>query len=181
MTAMKHIRLFPFLLAVLLTASLPGFAQETSPSESGSQDERVDNNRPNLFAELGLSPDQIQRIRRINQERRPMLMEAQRRLRMANQALDTAIYQDTVIDGEFQARLKERQAAQADLVRLRFESELFIRKILTADQLIRFRELRQKFAETRGNERRDRRMRRKDVQGLPSGGNRPLRRRPMND
>ena len=178
-TAMKYIRLFPLLLIGLLAGSLPALAQNEVPAPDGPQDERQDGRRPNLLAELGLSPEQIQQIKRINQARRPIMMEAQRRMRIANRELDAAIYRDSVSDEEFQARLKELQAAQADLARLRFESELSVRKILTPEQLVRFRGLRRNFTEARQDNFRNRRLRR-NGQGVAPMREMPPR-RPLND
>jgi hypothetical protein len=42
--------------------------------------------------------------------------------------------------------LKELQLAQAEAAKLRYLNELGLRKILTPEQLARFRELRQRFA-----------------------------------
>jgi Spy/CpxP family protein refolding chaperone len=66
--------------------------------------------------------------------------------------------------------LKEFQAAQTHVARLRFESELAIRKVLTPEQLTRFRELRRAFGENRDNLRRGRRG-----PGNPGGGRRGLK------
>jgi Spy/CpxP family protein refolding chaperone len=155
---MKYLRLFPFLLIILVVASVPGSAQD-APAGDASADQRAED-RPNLFAELGLTREQVQQIRRINQDRRPRMMEAQHRLRLATQGLDASIYRDSVSEEEFRTKLKELQSAQAEVARLRFESELSIRRILTPDQLVRFRELRQKFAEEMRDDPRFRRNRR---------------------
>lgn len=101
--------------------------------------------RPNLLRILGLSREQMQQIRAMNQARKPLMEAATGRLRAANRALDEAIYADNVDDSVFQARLKELQLAQMEVAKLRFTSELEVRKILTPDQLIRFRELRKRF------------------------------------
>jgi Spy/CpxP family protein refolding chaperone len=92
-------------------------------------------------------------VRRVNQSRKAQMDAAQGRLRDANQALDEAIYADNFDQAAFDSRLKEVQAAQADLVRLRFTNEMNIRKILTPDQLARFRELRRQFAPPPPNRR----------------------------
>jgi Spy/CpxP family protein refolding chaperone len=105
--------------------------------------------RPNLFKELGLTPDQVAQIKGINIERKPLIEEANRRLREANHALDMAIYADSPSDTDVQARLEEFRQAQAEVVRIRFMSEYAVRKVLTPDQLVKFRELRRKFAEAR--------------------------------
>lgn len=154
---MKHVTLFLFFLICLLTTSVAVTAQQTPQPENATNETR----RPNLLAELGLSPEQVQQIRRMNQANHPAKMDAQRRMQEANRDLDLAIYSETVSEAEFQRRLKDFQDAQAELVRLRFEGELAVRKILTPEQLVRFRELRRRFAELRqsgpANRRRGRR------------------------
>ena len=164
---------------MVLTAGValtPIYGQDQPPPEEAADQQPPNLHRPNLLAELGLTPDQIRQIRRANQERRPAMMEAQRKMREANRNLDLAIYGDNVSDTEFQTRLKEFSAAQSELQRLRFESELTVRKILTPEQLVKFREMRRRFAEARNNNRRQRRMdrRRPPMQDAPI-------RRPIND
>jgi len=177
---MKSLKLFLLLFTASLALSTGAYGQDGPPPDDGPHDDRPDARRPNLLAELGLSREQVQQIRRMNQERRPAMMQAQRRMREANRDLDMAIYRDSVNDEEFQARLKEFQAAQSELARLRFESELSVRKILTPEQLVRFRDLRRRFAEAREGNMQDRRMRR-DGQGPPPNRDVPQRRPQIND
>ncbi|MEO8041763.1 MAG: hypothetical protein ABI646_04040, partial [Acidobacteriota bacterium] len=101
---MKQLRLFPILITLLLVLSSMSYGQDGPPPGDGPQDDHADG-RPNLLAELGLTREQIQQIRRMNQERRPVMMLAQHRLREANRALDMAIYANTVSDSDFQISL----------------------------------------------------------------------------
>ena len=166
------------MIAITGALFVPVYSQDGPPPDGMMNDERPGMQRPNLLAELGLSREQIQQIRRMNQERRPAMMEAQRRMREANRNLDMAIYGDAVSDAEFQTRLKEFYAAQAELARLRFESELSVRKVLTPEQLVRFRELRRRFAEERkDNQQRRQQRRNRDMPPMQDG---PFR-RPVND
>jgi len=131
--------------------------------------------KPNLLQELGLSPDQLQQIRRLNQERRPQLEAAMKRMGAANRALDDAIYSDVVNEADVAARIKEVQDAQADLSRLRFTNELEVRKLLTPDQLVRFRDLRKQFAEARAKFRNGQRGPHPDRgMGRPNQGLKPV-------
>jgi Spy/CpxP family protein refolding chaperone len=147
---------------------------QPGPPDLQGPDDRRGDGRPNLLAELNLTPEQVQQIRQFNIERRPQMQAAQRRHREANLALDAAIYADTVNEAEVQARLRELQAAQAELARLRFESELAIRKVLTPEQLTKFREIRRQFEEHRLRMRQNgpplnrRRLRRVDQQRPPA-------------
>jgi len=123
-------------------------AQDGPPPAGGPPPEGTQQpKRPNLLAALGLSPDQQQAVRRINQQLKPLMEAALARLKAANQALDEAIYADNLDEAGFQVKLKELHAAQSEVAKLRFTSELEIRKVLTPDQLARFRELRQRFQE----------------------------------
>ena len=104
--------------------------------------------RPNLLRELELSPAQIRQVRRVNQERKPIMQESQRRLKDANDALDAAVYADSDNETEVQARLKDVHAAQLEVLRNRIATEQNVRRLLTPEQLGKFRELRRQFRKT---------------------------------
>jgi Spy/CpxP family protein refolding chaperone len=152
---MKKFNLFIFLLAGLLSFTFfsAAYAQDEMPSGGASPREIKRNAapRPNLLLELGLTPEQMQQIKRLNSGRRSLMMEAQRRVREATLNLDRAIYDDTLNETAIAARLKDLQNAQAEIAKLRSLNELEVRKILTSEQLIKFREVRQRFAENREN------------------------------
>lgn len=120
-------------------------AQDEMPPPDAPNKQGDRERRPNLLAELGLSQQQRQQIRRLNADKKLIVREAQQRLHDATRNLDQAIYADNVNETEVQARLKDVQAAQAELVKINFNKELEIRKILTAGQLAKFRDLRGQF------------------------------------
>lgn len=123
--------------------------------------------RPNPLDQLGLTKEQTQQLRRANQEHRPLMQAAQQRMRDANRDLDMAIYADTVSDEIFRTKLKAFHDAQGEVNRLRFLNELNIRKVLTPEQLVRFRDMRRRFAEE--NERLQQQRR-----SNPPNGERPI-------
>ncbi|MEO8573297.1 MAG: periplasmic heavy metal sensor [Pyrinomonadaceae bacterium] len=174
---MRYTSLFLIFIAAIAATASGAFAQEGPPPGDGPKDERGDERRPNLLAELGLSADQLQQIGRMNQERRPHIREARRRMGDAARNLDMAIYADVVNDADVKSRLKEFQVAEAELSRLRFESELAVRKLLTPEQLVRFRELRRQFTEERRKNGPERRRQRRDRRMSPAQ-DQPLRRAP---
>ena len=140
-----------FLLAIAAFAFVAATpAQDGKPPEghrpAANQPQDM---RANMLRQLGLSQEQIQKIRRMNAERKPLMDEAQMRFREANRSLDEAIYSDLFNDKDFQDRLKEVQRAQAEVARIRFLNELSVRHILTPEQLQRFRDLRQRFEQRR--------------------------------
>lgn len=164
------------ILATLLTCSfITVKAQDDAPN--AQTDSRQ--NRPRLLEALGLSPDQIQRIRRINQENRPQLRAANQRLREANRSLDAAIYSDVADEADIQIKIKEVHAAHNEMIKLRAKTEFAVRKVLTPDQLSKFREIRQQSILEKENLPRLRNNQRMNVPNRPLG-NRLRRSRPLN-
>jgi Spy/CpxP family protein refolding chaperone len=179
---MPLFRLFRLLTlsAIILHAGFSAFGQETpKPAGTPAAEAGPNQQRSALFRQLGLTPDQITKIRRLNVERRPRMDAAQSRLREANAALDAAIYADALDQPDVELKIKDAQSAQAEVQRLRFLNELEVRKILTPEQLLRFRELRKQFAESRarGNGPQ-RRMNRAGFNGRPGNKLGPTNRVP---
>jgi Spy/CpxP family protein refolding chaperone len=155
----KFMKRHNYLRSILIVSAIFVFAigvmaQETPVNEQNAQRPAA-NKPPDIrtaaLRQLGLSPEQAQQIRKLNMERKPLMDNAQRRLREANRALDEVIYADNASDADVHARLKDFQLAQAEVARIRFTNELAVRRILTPDQLFRFRRMRQRFEEAREN------------------------------
>lgn len=153
-----------FLLAIVAALGMVAFAQDAPPPEEAAQ---FAPQRPNLLEGLGLSEEQVRQIQVMNRDRKPKMDAAQRRLREAETELSLAIYGETVDDAGVDARLKEFQEAQAAVAAIRFRSELELRKILTPDQLTKFRSMRARLAQARQDAKQRRQLRR---------GERPLQR-----
>lgn len=166
---MKNFNFFSFVLIGFLMAfsffsvTAQDETQQDVPKPSANQEQR-----PKLMEQLGLTPEQIQAIRRINSEKKPLLREAQNRLREANRGLDEAIYSDSPNEADVQARLKEVHQAQAEVTRIRSTNELAVRRILTAEQITKFRELRRQFNGKLNNRQMQRRNRRMDLPNRPA-------------
>lgn len=173
---MKKFNFYSLIFAFLLAAvSATGVcAQQFSVPPDA---DNLPPQRPNLLRELNLSPAQIQQMRRLNQNRRPQVQAAQNRLREANRALDEAIYADVENETEIQNRMKEVQAAQAEMIKNRTITERAIRRILTPQQLARFRELREQFKQSE-NSPNPVNKRRQRLKNLPR--NFPRRQTPPN-
>jgi Spy/CpxP family protein refolding chaperone len=164
-----------FAILLISTSFLTLRAQdENTPNQMTDKKER-----PSLLSELDLLPDQIQQIRRINREKQPLIRAARMRMKEANSALDQAIYDDLADETIIQTRLKEAQTAQAEFTKIRSLTEYAVRKVLSPEQLVKFREVRLRFMsknEFRSNERRRRR------QNTPNQRfNKRLRKFPPND
>jgi Heavy-metal resistance len=148
--------LSPLILVFIL--SWPALAQDNPPNPPPNDE------RPNVLSQLALTMDQVQQFKRRNAEHRPQMQAAQQRLREANRDLDMAIYADNVSEEDFQSKLRAFQEAQGEVTRLRFQNELSIRKILTPDQLTRFREIRRRFTDARDFIQERRQQRRQQIQ-----------------
>lgn len=161
----KAMKLSTFLKIIILTATLSFgsniFAQEVKNDEQPPQQnpQPAADAKIALLRHLGLTREQIQQIRRINVERKPLMDAAQQRLRDATKQLDEAIYADNLAEGEFPERLKNVQIAQAEVLRIRFMNELAIRRVLTPEQLVKFRALRDRFEAAQQNIQNQRRER----------------------
>jgi Spy/CpxP family protein refolding chaperone len=96
-----------------------------------------------ILQELDLKPEQTQKIRAVNRKMYPMLRQAIGKLREATRELDEAIYANEINEVIVMEKLQKVQTAQAEVTRLRIQFELELRKILTPEQLEKFRQLRQ--------------------------------------
>lgn len=96
----------------------------------------------NLMQRLNLSGEQRRQLREIRRQSEPELRAHTRRVRLARRALDEAIYADAVDEALVEQCSRELSAAQTALVGLRASTELKVRRVLTAEQLRLFRDLR---------------------------------------
>lgn len=147
---MKTLYYTTFIFAVLLLTVSTATAQNENVNDAPRQN-LTEQKRPNLLSELDLSPSQIQQIRQINRSQQSSRRAAQQRVKEARISLDEAIYADDFNETEIQNRLKEFNAAQTEAAQNKAMNELEIRKVLTPEQLVKFREVRRRFAERMEN------------------------------
>ena len=165
------------ILPVLLVVAFLGVdsvaAQDDPPAERPREAGQPADIRSNALRQLGLTPDQMQQIRRLNQTRKPVIDAAHVRLRQATRALDAAIYAEQANDTDVQARLAELQKAHSEVQRIRFTHEFAVRRVLTPEQLSKFRDIRSRF----DNARQDLAAKPGEVRGTraPGNGLRPIR------
>lgn len=145
MSKLKFIFTILFLFACVEIVSAQENLDENPPNKNTKQE------RPNLLRELDLTPEQVSQIRQINQTNRQEIRAAQQRVIETRRELDQAIYAEKADEANVQIKLREFQGAQAEVAELRAKTEFSIRKVLTPEQLLRFRELRQNFEQFRKN------------------------------
>lgn len=157
--AMAGTPLFVFLLFLCLLAA-PASAQENDAAASAEAEQGAVNQGGNLIRTLGLTPEQLARIRMIREQNREERQRVVERLRSAQRALDEAIYAENPSEAVIEERARELAAAQAASARLRALTELSIRRVLTPEQLGTLRSLRQRQVQRRRLERELNRPRR---------------------
>jgi Spy/CpxP family protein refolding chaperone len=130
-----------FFLFMFAVSVAQAFAQTSS--EAAMPDGPQANQDSNLAMALGLTPDQVARIRSIRQQNRDAWQAVRQRVNQAQRALDQAIYSDDTSDAVIEQRWREVAEAQAAEVKMRAMTELSIRRVLTNQQLNTFRMIRQ--------------------------------------
>lgn len=126
-----------FFPLAILTFFLTVAANAQSP-----ESQSLDGNQP-IFRQLGLSSEQLSRIREINQRQRQKLQQATVAVERARIALDDAIYSDEASEEKLRDALARFNRAQSELASVRMQTEFEIRKVLTPEQLSQFRQMRQ--------------------------------------
>ena len=96
----------------------------------------------NLMQRLNLTREQRQHLREIRQQSEPELRDLARRLRLARRALDEAVYADAADEALVEQRSRELAVLQNLLTHTRAVTEMKVRRVLTDEQLRRFRDLR---------------------------------------
>lgn len=150
-----------FAAALLLVCAAGARAQspvEDSQPPSQEQSRRAQNEAagPDLVRALNLSLEQRAEIGRIRREVASQTRAANLRVRRARLALEEAVYGAAADEALIEQRAAEVADAEAARIRLRAQTELRIRRLLTPEQLNAFRELR-----TRALARRQRRQNRR--------------------
>src|SRR2546421_2286593 len=141
--------------------------QQPAQQREGAAVQSNPNDTVTLLGQLNLSQEQIGQMRAIQSESVPQARELTRRLNQARRALDEAIYSDTVDESLIEQRARDVADAQAALVRLRAQTELRVRRVLTPEQLQTFRNLHQQAQVQRQEQRRIQRQLNRGVNPNP--------------
>jgi Spy/CpxP family protein refolding chaperone len=143
------------LAALLLLAGT--FAQanaQTATQQSQTDPAQVKANQNNPapdLAQLNLTPEQIQRWRAINAELKDQQQAANLRLRQARRALAEAIEAPTTNEELIKQRSKEVSEAQAATNELQALRQARIHQMLTPEQRIKLKEIRQQNQANKSN------------------------------
>ena len=166
-TKLRSCRSALAVLVLLVGAGTLARAQSPqNPLEPAQTQTQTQANQIPDFGPLNLTPDQIQKIRAINADLKDQRQAAVQRLRQAQRALAEAIESPTPNEALIDQRSREVADAQAATIRLRSLTEARILQVLTPEQRIRLREMRQRnqalrrggdqqIPRNRGNRRQD--------------------------
>ncbi|MDX6445491.1 MAG: Heavy-metal resistance [Blastocatellia bacterium] len=135
--------LFPLIL-LLVIQGVQARAQSPTPQNSEPAQTQPQAAQLPDFAQLNLSPDQIQKIRAINAEVKEQRQAAGMKLRQAQRALAEAVEAPTSNETLIEQRSHELADAQAGTIRLRSLTEARILQVMTPDQRLKLREMRQR-------------------------------------
>jgi Spy/CpxP family protein refolding chaperone len=146
-------KVLPFLAAAIFLA-----ATASSSQARFAQQDQQSNQTPPAVAEdpieqLGLTPEQRQRIRMIVAENKDERQMTNRRVREANVALDQALDAETIDENLIEQRVNDLTAAQAAQLRMRIRTETRIRRELRPEQLATLRRLRLQVRDVMGGQR----------------------------
>ena len=144
---------------LLATTFAPAKAQTPQQNPTDAGQAQV-NQADQMLEPLNLSPDQIQKIRAINADLKDQRQSANQRLRQAQRALAEAIESPNPNETVIEQRSHDVADAQATTIRLRSLTEARVLQVLTPEQRIRLREIRQ----------RNQAMRRAGNQQFPANG-----------
>src|SRR5437867_9342780 len=151
---------FAFAALLLLATTLGHANAQTAQQPPNDPGQTQVNQADQMLGPLNLTPDQIQKIRGINADLKDQRQSANQRLRQAQRALAEAIESPTPNEAVIEQRSHEVADAQATTIRLRSLTEARILQVLTPEQRIRLREIRQ----------RNQAMRRAGNQQFPANG-----------
>ena len=116
----------------------------TYANASAGQQQTDSQSRPeDPIQQLNLTPEQREKIRSIREQLRDERAAINQRVRETNQALQAALDADNPNEAQLENLMRDVAAAQAAAMRMRILSEVRIRRVLTAEQLVIWRRIRQ--------------------------------------
>jgi len=163
-------------LFLLAGAFAQANAQTAAPQQSQTDPAQMRANQVNQapdLAQLNLTPDQIQKWRAINAELKEGQQAASLRLRQARRTLAEVIESPTSNEELIKQRAKEVSEAQAEITQLQALRQARILQMLTPEQRLKLREIRQQNLATRrpNNQQLPRNGLGRSQDGLPRNAN----------
>ena len=160
--------------ALLLACAFASTQAQTTTPQTQTQDTVATQTTqtPNLQTELGLTPDQIQKWRALNQDLGPQERAGTQKVRQAKRALADAMESPNPNEEVIKQRAKELADAQSAMTQLQALRQARVLQMLTPDQRIKLREIRQRDQALRRQQQAPNGLGQR--QQLKRGGNGPL-------
>lgn len=98
-----------------------------------------------LKKELGLSDEQLSKVKAIKKELRPALRESKKKMLALKNEFKDAMQDSSVSSDTLTQKFETLQDAKEDFQRRRFQVMLRMREILSPEQLSKFHEVRKKY------------------------------------
>jgi len=132
--------------AFILACTLVSVQAQTTTQQPQTQDatQTQTTQAPNLQTELGLTPDQIQKWRAMNQELRPQEIAGSVKVRQTKLALAEAMEAQNPNEDMIKQRAKELADAQSVMTQLQALRQARMLQILTPDQRVKLKEIRER-------------------------------------
>jgi Spy/CpxP family protein refolding chaperone len=171
---LRSSRILLSLLLLVTSACLRVRAQSPTPqnpNEPAQTQTQTQASQLPDFAPLNLSPDQIQKIRAINAELKDQRQAANQKLRQAQRALAEAVESPTPNETLIEQRSREVADAQSSVIRVRSLTEARVLQVMTPEQRIKLKEIRQRnqAARREANQQRQGNVLGRKQQGLQTG------------
>lgn len=144
---------------VTLSFAVRSVSGQTPPQQQpGPLPQQQGNFGNDPIRQLNLTPEQREQIRAIREGNREERAAINQRVREANRLLEEGLDADTPDEALIDQRVRDLVTAQAAAIRMRILTEVRIRKVLTAEQLVTLRSLRMQARRTERERRRDERQ-----------------------
>ena len=131
-------------VSLLLACAFASTQAQTMPQQTQTQDPTTTQTTqaPNLQAELGLTPEQIQKWRALNQELGPQELAGTQKVRQARRALADAMESQNPNEEVIKQRARELADAQSAMTQLQALRQARVLQMLTPEQRVKLREIR---------------------------------------
>ena len=160
---------------VFFIASPSVFSQDVQQQEPAAGAPRQRRLAGDPVRQLNLTPQQREQIRTIRTQSQTERAAINERVRETNRALEAVLDSDNPDEAAVEQRMREAAAAQAAAMRMRILTEVRIRRVLTSEQRVLLRALRQQANQLRRerplNGPEERLRRREEQRGLQNQRN----------
>ena len=151
-------RILILIAFVVLSFAVNAVSGQTPQQQPASLPQQQGGFANDPIRQLNLTPEQREQIRAIREDNKAERAEINQRVREANRLLEEGLDADSPDETLIDQRVRDLVAAQTAAIRMRILTEVRIRKVLTAEQLVTLRTLRMQARRTERERRRDERQ-----------------------